>query len=207
MSKERHYLYPVWNRIWHWLNALTFLLLVATGISIHYASPTGRGIPFDVAVAIHNIAAIIFLLNYGFFVIGNMVSGNGKYYKGLKEDMGKNLMKQAMFYISGFFKGEPHPFAINKERKFNPLQKVSYVAVMYVCMPLVIISGLGLMFPETILMQVFGISGMVLTDYLHLIMAFCLSIFLLIHLYTCTLGSKPNTLFKSMVNGYHEDEH
>ena len=116
-----------------------------------------------------------------------------------------NMITQARFYLFGIFKGEAHPFAINKERKFNPLQKIAYVAVMYVCMPLVIISGLGLMFPETIIMQVFGVSGMVLTDLLHLVMAFCLSIFLLIHLYLCTLGDKPGTLFKSMITGYHEE--
>ena len=205
MAKERHYLYPLWNRAWHWINALSFLLLVATGISMHFGSANGEFIPFETSVAIHNTAAIFFLINYAFFIIGNIVSGNGKYYKGLKEDMGKNMITQARFYLFGIFKGEAHPFAINKERKFNPLQKISYVAVMYVCMPLVIISGLGLMFPETIIMQVFGVSGMVLTDLLHIIMAFCLSIFLLIHIYLCTLGDKPSSLFKSMINGYHEE--
>jgi len=138
-------------------------------------------------------------------VLGNIVTGNGKYYRGLKDEVPGNLMKQAMFYISGMFKNEKHPFPINMERKFNPLQKISYVAVMYLCMPLIIISGLGLLFPETVIMQVFGVSGMVLTDYVHIIMAFCLSIFLLIHLYTCTLGDKPLTLFRSMFNGYHEE--
>jgi thiosulfate reductase cytochrome b subunit len=207
MAVARHYLYPVWIRLWHWINAVSFILLLATGISIHFASAEGSFISFSSAVSIHNVAAIFFLINYGLFVVGNMVSGNGKYYKDMKEDMGKNLMTQARFYISGIFRGEPHPFAINEERKFNPLQKISYVAVMYVCMPLVIISGLGLMFPETILMQVFGLSGLALTDLLHLVMAFVLSIFLLIHLYTCTLGDKPGTLFKSMINGYHEESH
>jgi thiosulfate reductase cytochrome b subunit len=30
---------------------------------------------------------------------------------------------------------------------------------------------------------------------------------MLIHIYTCTLGDKPTTLFKSMINGYHEEHH
>ena len=119
--------------------------------------------------------------------------------------MTENLWTQAKFYISGIFKKEPHPFAINKQRKFNPLQKISYVVVMYVCMPLIIISGLGLMFPETIIAQFLKISGLALTDFLHQIMGFVLFIFLLVHLYTCTLGDKPVTLFKSMLNGYHEE--
>jgi len=207
MSKTRIYLYPIWIRLWHIINATSFLLLVVTGISLHYADPNSFVIPFEVSVSIHNVCALILTFNYGFYLIGNIVSGNIKYYRGLKEDLKKNLWTQAIFYVSGIFKKEKHPFEINEKRKFNPLQKVSYVVVMYVCMPLIIVSGFGLLFPDIIIMNIFGGNGLAITDYLHQIMGFCLSIFLLIHLYTCTLGSKPNTLFKSMVNGYHEEDH
>jgi thiosulfate reductase cytochrome b subunit len=79
---------------------------------------------------------------------------------------------------------------------------------MYVAMPLVIISGLGLMFPEMTINKIFGISGFILTDILHITMAFFLSVFLVIHIYTCTLGSKPTSLFRGMITGFHEsDEH
>lgn len=205
MAIVKTYLYPLWIRVWHVTNALTFIILVITGISLHYASPEGSLIGFETAVALHNAAAVILTISYGFYVIGNLVSGNGMYYRGLREDMGSNLMKQARFYISGIFKKEPHPFVINKERKFNPLQKISYVAVMYICMPLIIISGIGLLFPEIIAAHIFGVSGLALTDYVHHVMGFILSIFLLVHLYTCTLGDKPGTLFRSMINGYHEE--
>jgi thiosulfate reductase cytochrome b subunit len=117
-----------------------------------------------------------------------------------------DLMKQFRFYAGGIFKGEPHPFPVTEEQKFNPLQRFSYVLAMYVGMPLLIISGFGLLFPEIVIFQVFGISGLALTDLLHIIMGFVLSIFLVIHLYTCTLGDKPGTLFKSMITGYHEEE-
>jgi thiosulfate reductase cytochrome b subunit len=30
---------------------------------------------------------------------------------------------------------------------------------------------------------------------------------MIVHIYTCTLGSKPTSLFKSMINGYHHDDH
>ena len=76
---------------------------------------------------------------------------------------------------------------------------------MYLGMPLLIISGIGLMFPEKISSTIFNTSSLLFYDVLHLVTAFVLSIFLLIHLYTCTLGDKPGTLFKSMVNGYHEE--
>jgi thiosulfate reductase cytochrome b subunit len=205
MTTTRIYLYPVWLRIWHAINALVFIVLVVTGISLHYAGPESGFIRFDIAVALHNAAAVILTIGYGIYVAGNLISGNGMYYRGIREDMGRNLVRQAMFYVSGIFKNEPHPFAINKERKFNPLQKISYVVVMYLCMPLIIITGLGLLFPETVVMNIFGISGLALTAYGHQVIGFVLSIFLLVHLYTCTLGDKPGTLFRSMINGYHEE--
>lgn len=205
MAANRIYLYPVWIRLWHTTNALMFILLVVTGISLHYATAEGSLIPFQISVAIHNICAIILTVNYGVFVIGNMISGNGMFYRKWRKNLWPKLWKQFMFYAVGIFKGEPHPFPITKKQKFNPLQKVSYVFAMYFGMPLLIISGFGLMFPEKISATIFNISGLLFYDVLHIIVGFVLSMFLLIHLYTCTLGDKPGTLFKSMVNGYHEE--
>lgn len=204
MGNKRIYLYPVWVRLWHALNALMFLVLIVTGISLHYA--TGQKIlSFDVSVAIHNICAIILSFNYGIFIIGNLATNNGMYYAKWRKKLWPKLWKQFHFYAIGIFKGEPHPFPISKKQKFNPLQKVSYVFVMYLGMPLIIGSGIALMFPEKVSTTLFKISGLLFYDMLHTIVGFVLSLFLVIHLYTCTLGDKPGTLFKSMINGYHEE--
>lgn len=205
MATKKLYLYPVWIRLWHIVNALMFLVLIVTGISLHYASPENILIPFRASVALHNICAIILTLNYGVFVLGNMFTGNGIYYRKWRKNLWPKLWKQFLFYSVGIFKGEPHPFPITKKQKFNPLQKVSYVFAMYFGMPLLIISGIALMFPEKISTSIFKINGLVFYAAMHIIVGFVLSIFLLIHLYTCTLGDKPGTLFKSMINGYHEE--
>lgn len=205
MGKNRIYLYPVWIRLWHVVNALCFLLLVATGISLHYASLEGGLISFKASVVIHNFCAIVISINYGVFVIGNIITNNGMFYAKWRKNLWPKLWKQFQFYAVGIFKGEPHPFPVSKKQKFNPLQKVSYVFAMYLGMPLLIISGIGLMYPEKISTHIFNISGLLFYDVLHHIVGFVLSIFLVIHLYTCTLGDKPGTLFKSMVNGYHEE--
>ena len=205
MATKKIYLYPKWIRLWHVTNALMFLALIVTGISLHFASAEHSLIPFQVSVGIHNVCAIILSFNFGVFVIGNMFTGNGMYYRKWRKNLWPKLWKQFLFYAIGIFKGEPHPFPITKKQKFNPLQKVSYVFAMYFGMPLLIISGIALMFPEKISNTIFNISGLVFYAALHNIVAYVLSIFLVIHLYTCTLGDKPGTLFKSMVNGYHEE--
>ena len=205
MATKRIYLYPVWIRLWHVINALMFLLLILTGLSLHYATVENSFIPFELSVAIHNVCAIILSINYGVYIIGNMFSGNGNYYRKWRKNLWPKLWKQFLFYSIGIFKSEPHPFPITKKQKFNPLQKVSYVLAMYFGMPLLIVSGIALMFPEKISNTIFKISGLLFYDVLHIVVGFVLSIFLLIHLYTCTLGDKPGTLFKSMINGYHEE--
>lgn len=205
MSTTKIYLYPVWIRIWHVINALMFLLLIFSGIVLHFSNTGNNIIPFNIAVGIHNVAAIIVTFNYGIFVIGNIVTRNGKFYRKWRKNLATNLWKQFAFYSVGIFRNEKHPFPITEKQKFNPLQKFAYVIVMYFGMPLLIFSGLALMFPELIAYNVFNISGLVFYDVLHIIVGFVLSLFLLIHIYTCTLGDKPGTLFKSMINGYHEE--
>jgi thiosulfate reductase cytochrome b subunit len=205
MSKKL-YLYPVWIRLWHALNAMLFLVLIFTGISMQYADTAGNFslIRFEQAVKFHNVAAVILVLNYGFFVLKNALTYNGKYYKIRREGFFRDLTLQFRYYAYGMFRGEKHPFEVNEENKFNPLQKISYVVVIYLFLPFVIISGLALLFPEIIVRQVFGISGVLFTDLVHVIAGYFLSIFMIIHIYTCTLGKKPGTLFRSMINGYHE---
>jgi thiosulfate reductase cytochrome b subunit len=201
------YLYPVWVRLWHTLNAVLIIILIITGISMQFTGEDMKFlVGFEKAVRWHNLSATILTLSFIFFVTGNLVTGNGKYYKIAKQNFWSDLVKQMRYYAWGMFRGEKHPFPVSLERKFNPLQKFSYVMAMYVAMPLVIISGLGLMFPEVTINRIFGVSGLILTDILHITMGFFLSVFMIIHIYTCTLGSTPTSIFRGMISGYHEPE-
>ena len=204
------YLYPKWIRLWHVLNAVLFLVLIITGISMQYTDKENASyvVSFAKAIKLHNFAALILTINFIIFVTGNLLTKNGGYYKISKKNFLEELLIQLKFYSLGMFKGEKHPFPVTEERKFNPLQKVTYVLAMYVAMPLLIISGIGLLFPEITVSKFFGVSGLILTDILHITMGFFLSIFMLIHIYTCTLGASPTSLFWGMISGYHNsDEH
>jgi thiosulfate reductase cytochrome b subunit len=202
------YLYPKWIRAWHLINAAMFLILIVTGISMQYTDKENASyvVGFAKAVKWHNFAAIVLVLNYIFFVTGNLLTKNGRYYRIGRKDFLSNLGKQFKYYSVGMFKGEKHPFPVTEERKFNPLQKISYILAMYVAVPLLIISGIGLLLPEITIKTLFGISGLILTDILHITMGFFLSIFMIIHIYTCTLGAKPTSLFWGMISGYHREE-
>ena len=204
------YLYPKWIRVWHVVNAVMFIILIITGLSMQYTDKENASyvVGFAKAVKWHNFAAMILTVIYIIFVAGNLLTTNGRYYRTSKDNFLEDLFKQLKYYSWGMFQGEKHPFPVTEERKFNPLQKITYVLAMYLAVPLLIISGIGLLFPEITINTFFGVSGLILTDILHITMGFFLSLFMVIHIYTCTLGTKPTSLFWGMISGYHRsDDH
>ena len=202
------YLYPVWVRLWHVVNAILVIILIITGVSMQYTDKENYALIVNFASAVkwHNISAVILTISYIFFVTMNIRTENGKYYRLSKKNFFSDLGKQFRYYAFGIFRHEKPPFPVTLERKFNPLQRFSYVLAMYVAMPLLIISGLGMMFPEVTINKIFGVSGLILTDILHITMGFFISVFLFIHIYTCTLGSRPSSLFRGIITGYHESD-
>ncbi|MHC1774873.1 MAG: cytochrome b/b6 domain-containing protein [Lentimicrobium sp.] len=204
MQTNKLYLYPVWVRLWHVTNALMCLALILSGVSMQYSNPEYPLIRFDIAVSMHNISGIILSVMYVMFIIGNWSTSNGKHYKIRIRGLIDSLIKQARYYAFGIFKGETPPFPVSKEMKFNPLQKFTYALTMYIFVPLVFITGWALLFPGMIITNFLGFGGIQLTSLLHVTAGFLISLFLIIHIYFCTIGHSPLSNFKSMIDGYHE---
>jgi len=201
---EKLYLYPLWLRLWHAMNALFFLTLLVTGLSMQYSDIDLPIVRFDWAVTIHNIAGVGITLSYLLFITGNLFTSNGRHYLLRKKGFFSDLLKQGQYYMFGIFKKQTPPFPVTEKSKFNPLQRLTYMGAMYLMFPVVAISGWALLFPETIVRQVFGVSGTLLTAMLHIAMGFLLSVFMVVHVYMCTVGKSPLSNFKSMLTGYHE---
>jgi thiosulfate reductase cytochrome b subunit len=202
-ATQKFYFYPVWLRIWHGCNALGILLLIFTGISMQSSIESSHVLGFNTVIKIHNIAGILVTLSYFVFFVGNLVTSNGKFYIVKPKGFLKNPIKQAIYYAWGMFHGMSAPFPISEKRKFNPLQKYAYILVMYLAVPIVIITGLALLFPEIIIDKVYTLSGVFITAIFHSSMGFLISIFLLVHLYIASIGKSPIENFKSIVTGWH----
>ncbi len=198
------YLYPIWIRLWHAFNAILIILLIISGVSMQYTNPDNPFIRFDIAVSMHNICGITLTANYAFFLIGTFFTPNGKYYKLTLKGLTSRLIKQFTYYTFGIFKHEKPPFPVTKDSKFNPLQQFTYVIAMFVLVPIVIITGWALLYPEYTLTKVFGASGLTLTDFVHVIIGFFVSFFMFIHVYFCTIGATFVSNFRSMITGFHE---
>jgi len=201
------YLYPVIIRIWHFLNAIFIIALIISGVSMQYSDPAQPFLRFDIAVTMHNISGIVLAMNYLLFIIGNTISGNAKQYTIKLEGLMSRLNKQFGYYTVDLFKGKEAPFPVTKKSKFNPIQQVTYFLMMFIFMPVLFISGLLLLYSGTFIRQLLGVKAFFYTDILHMVIGFFLSIFLIIHLYFCTVGTKPLSNFKSIITGYHESNH
>ncbi len=196
-------LYPFWLRLWHWANAFLFFLLIISGISMHYSDTESLFMPFDLAMKTHNIAGIILSLIFLFYTIFNITSGNYKHYIPKLKNIFSRLINQALYYIYGVFKGEPHPYHTTAKMKFNPLQQISYFGIIFFLMPIILITGWLLMFPELAPENVLGMGGVWPMAVLHIVVGFFLSVFMIGHIYLATHGDKISTNFVSMLDGYH----
>lgn len=201
--KDKVYLYPIWVRVWHLLNALLFLALICTGLCLQYSSAEYTLIPFNYAVSIHNITGIALCIIFALYIVANRFTSNGNYYQFKLKGLSKRVMKQFRYYAFGIFKKEKPPYPISKKRKFNPMQKLSYVLVMYFMVPIVILTGIMLFFPDLLPSKILGIGGIHFIDLIHIVTGFVLTIFMVVHIYFCTIGKTPLSNFKSMIDGWH----
>lgn len=200
------YLYSGWVRVWHWTNALLFLILMFTGASMHF-SGAGLLLDFQTAITVHNTAGILLTLAWVVFIVGNLVSENGRHYRVRLRGFVGRLIAQSIYYGYGIFRNAPHPFHPSAESKLNTLQQVTYIGVMYLLMPLLILSGWAFLFsiylPDTIL----GIGSVWIVAMAHLSIAYMLVLFLLIHIYIITTGESVMTNMRAMLTGWHRDSH
>lgn len=147
-------------------------------------------------VQVHTWCGFALLAFWVGFVLINLTTGNGRHYRVNFSGLVTRCIRQTRFYLFGIMKGEAHPFAATEQSKFNPLQQLAYLAIMYALVPLLIITGLLCLYP-----QVAGLGPVMLV--LHMALAIIGLLFICAHLYLCTLGDTPGQIFRSMVDGYH----
>ena len=115
-------------------------------------------------------------------------------------------VEQASFYLKGIFKGEKHPFEKNPEVRLNPLQKITYLAILNILLPLQIVTGALIWgaqhFPEFL----DEIGGLGLLVPIHSLMAWFFAAFLIMHIYLTTTGYTPLAAIKAMIVGWEDIE-
>jgi len=202
---KRVYMYSLYERIWHWLMAGSILLLVLTGIEIHWVG----SLPFFGfvnAIWLHNILALVMIVNAFLSFFYHLVSNNIRQFIPPRETFLKEVLAQAKYYLNGIFLGAPHPMAKTPDRKLNPLQQITYMMLLNVLLPFQVVTGVLIWiagwYPETLE----TIGGLMLITPLHNLGAWLLASFIVAHVYLTTTGHTVLTNIKAMATGYEDIE-
>ncbi len=189
--------YSLFERIWHWSQAISIFILIFTGLAIH---GTHSLIDFGTAVTVHTGVALALLTLWVFATFWLFTTGQWRHYLPTT----KNLLKVARFYAFGIFKGEPHPYHKTYLRKHNPLQALTYLLVKIVIFPAVWISGIAYLLVSIGQGDYLGFIGMEFIAVVHVISAIAVMIFIIAHIYLLTTGHSFKDHVKPMITGYDE---
>ena len=193
------YLYTRYERFWHWLQAILIVVLLATGFEIH---GTYHWLGFKLANEVHNYAGLSWLILFVFFVFWLFTTGQWKQYIPTT----KKLFDVIRYYSNGIFKGEPHPVQKRPEAKHNPLQRLTYLALAALILPIQMLTGLVYYlyndWPELGL-TMFSLDVVAI---IHTLCAFALLSFFIIHIYMTTTGHTLTAHIKAMFTGWEDVE-
>jgi thiosulfate reductase cytochrome b subunit len=204
---KREVLHPLIIRIWHWVHAIAIVLLALTGIQLRFPDLITWFGTFKRAVNIHNILGFIVLFDYllwfGFYALTRQLR---KQYVPMREDFTIGMPTQSAYYFGRVFFGDPAPFEPTPEAKFNALQKTTYFGIMFVLVPLQIVTGVLLWNLEKFRPVIEVLGGVRAIDAFHIIIAYIVTAFLVVHIYLSTLGHTFFAHFKAMIVGYEKKE-
>jgi thiosulfate reductase cytochrome b subunit len=196
-AMKKIYLYTRFERFWHWLQALMIIILLGTGLEIHgvYAL-----FGFEEAVELHNFVGLSWLVLFVFIIFWLLTTGEWKQYVPTT----RKLLQMVHYYGVGMFRGDPHPAPKSKGAKHNPLQRLTYLGLAAVLLPVQMLSGLLYYSYNSWSEWGLGWLNLGAVAFVHMAGAFAILSFLIVHLYMTTTGHTITAHLSAMVSGYDE---
>ncbi|MHB1123176.1 MAG: cytochrome b/b6 domain-containing protein [Ramlibacter sp.] len=204
MSKV--YVNPLPVRIWHWANALMFIILIVTGVQIRYLDIFSL-MSFRTAVVVHNWVAFALIANFFIWLLFYLFSERNKAYHPEFNivKLANASFAQMKYYGWGMFRGEPNPHHIDPYDKFNPLQRMLYQILMLFLLPLQFATGLMLWDVKRFQPYIDLVGGVRVVDTVHVLIFIFFVFYMFFHPYLATLGHTPTAHIKAMITGYEEE--
>lgn len=207
-----------WVRITHWINAGSFLLLVPSGIAIllahpefywgevgYFGDPAALTLPlepnFDHTAwgrGMHFLFAWVLVLNGIVYLLCGLFSGH---FRRQMLPQRAQLEPRHLWHEIRDHLRFVRPTG-ETTRRYNVLQKIAYLAVIFVLLPMMLLTGLTMSpsvaaaFPE--LFTLFG--GRQSARFIHFICASALVLFLFIHIVQIFVVGFANEM-RSMISG------
>ena len=148
------HVYSGFERFWHWTQAALILFLALSGFEVH-GSLTFLG--FDQAVHYHRLAADAFIVLVAFAIFWHFTTGEWRQYVPTT----RFLRAQVEYYVVGLFRGAPHPTRRTPLSKLNPLQKLVYLSLKILVIPVMVVSGLLYMLYAVPFILIIASAGLV----------------------------------------------
>lgn len=194
---KKTYVYKQFERFWHWSQAFLIFFLALTGFEVHGSF---KIFGFENAVLWHNNAAWAFMVLIVFAIFWHFVTDEWKQYIPTK----RFIREQIHYYITGIFQNAPHPVKKTVYNKFNPLQRMVYLGLKILVIPIQVISGFLYLYYKFIDCSILETMGLESIAVIHTFGAFSLLAFVIAHVYLTTTGHTPASSIKAMITGWEE---
>ncbi len=202
---ERLYMYPAYERFWHWVMAASVIVLLLTGFEVH-----GRGdldlFGIPLAVRLHDVFAVVLIANAFLSLFYHVASSAIRQFFPPRENLQGEMAAQARYYLRGIFLGQPHPVPKSVERKLNPLQQVTYLGLLNVLFPFQVVSGALMWGVSEWPDLAASVGGLTIVAPLHHLGAWLFLTFFVLHLYLTTTGRTLTSNLAAMVHGWEDVE-
>ncbi|HTN52435.1 MAG TPA: cytochrome b/b6 domain-containing protein [Anaeromyxobacter sp.] len=201
---EKAYVFGRYERMWHWTMALSGVVLILSGLAVHAAGWRAL-LPLPAAIAAHNAFAIVLMVNAFLALFYHLVTRAIRNFIPEPHGFLARVLEHMAYQSRGIFLGGPHP-ANAAGHKLNPLQQLTYLALLNVLFPLQIATGLLVwavgQWPEVAA----AVGGLRYVAPLHNAGAWLFLSFFVLHVYLVTTGRTPGEHLQSMITGYQARE-
>lgn len=205
VALRHEYMYSLYERQWHWLQTFVILGLIFTGMVIHRPAMFPL-FSFAWMVEVHNVFALLLVINAALALFYHLASGEIKQFIPRPYGFFDDMIEQALYYLRGIFKGDEHPFEKRRDRKMNPIQQLTYLALLNVLLPLQIVTGALIWGAQQFPALTATLGGLPVLAPFHTLIAWLLVTFVIVHVYMTTTGHTPLANIRAMVMGYDDVE-
>lgn len=207
---RRVHVFSLYERIWHWAQAALIGLLIFTGLEIHAPDALRAArlsvFGFEGARSLHGALGFVLIANASLALFYHLATGAIREFVPEPREFVSLGGKLLAYYLRGIFRGAPHPLERAPGRKLNPLQQVTYVAILNILLPLQIATGVLIWGAKELPRLREALGGLRVLVPLHTLGAWLFAAFIVLHVYLATTGRTPLAHFRAMVLGWEEVE-
>jgi thiosulfate reductase cytochrome b subunit len=203
-SDAQDYVFGRYERLWHWTMAASGVVLIVTGLAIHGAG-NGSFVGLAAAVAMHNTFAVVLMVNAFLALFHHLSTAAIRNFIPHPHGLVARILEHVEYQSRGIFYGSAHPKNV-AGHKLNPLQQLTYLALLNVLFPLQIGTGLLIWAVGHWPSVAAAVGGLQLVAPLHNLGAWLFLSFFVLHVYLVTTGRTVGEHLRSMVTGYQHVE-